>query len=165
MGYLKLVKILGPIIILIAVVAYIASLRHDVAKWRGRVYEIADVVQEVGGFKGRTKGDRAGKLVYKDVVPGVRKIGAQRDQYLQSLNNHKAALLDQSRQIMDLGAETRRLRDLSAQQAALVRKLTAQRNTWIVQRERASTRTQRLSADEEVRAAENALDALYQAGF
>ena len=165
MKWSTLLKFGLPILAVLALVAYIANLRSDAAKWRGRVHEIADVVQEVGGFQGRKKGERAGKLGYKDVAPGVRKIGARRDEYLRSLNDHKQALLDQSRQIMDLGAETRRLRDLSAQQAAMVRQLKAQRDTWIKRAERASTRTQRLSAEEEVRHAEQALDALYDAGF
>lgn len=172
MVYLKLAKILGPLLIAAAIGAYILDLRSDVAKWRGRVHDIAGVVQEVGGFRGRTKGDLAGKLGYKDVAPGIRKIGAQRDQAraeaadnLRRLNDHKSALLRQTEKVLDLAAEARRLKALSAEQEALVRRLKAERAGWIEKAERAATRTERLSAEGEARQCEEAMDALYHAGF
>lgn len=166
MGYFKLAKILVPIILIALVVGYIWSLRSDVDKWRGRVHAIADVIQEVGSFKSpHVKGDRAGKLGYKDLEKGIRKIGADRDLNARQRDQVKTALNDQTQRVLELSRATLAAREEADRQATMVRQLTAQRDSWIKRARTAATRKERLSADVEAQQMEEALDALRDANF
>jgi hypothetical protein len=165
MNYPRLAKILGPIILVGLVLGYIWHLQGDAAKWRGRVYAIADVIQEVGDFKGRSKGDRAGKLGYKDLEKGVRKIGADRDRNARERDAKAAALNDQTALVLELSRATLAARQEADRQTELARQLTVQRDTWIKRARTAATRKERLSADVEAQQMEEALDALRDANF
>lgn len=154
-----------PLLVILAIGGYIMHLRGDVAKWQGRVHHIADIVQEVGEFKGRSKGDRAGKLGYKDVEPGIRKIGSDRDAARRQVIGLKGALADQTTEILAMSQRTLAARQEADRQRELVRQLTAQRDTWINRARTAATRKERLSADVEAQQMEEALNALRDANF
>jgi hypothetical protein len=162
MGAMTLLRIGGPILLLLALAGYIAHLTNDRNGWRRTANAIT---AEAGKVAGLARKDGKPFEAKKHGIMLVRKVGEQRDGYLSDLNDHKAALLSQTQKVIDLGAETQRLRALSLQQAELVRKLTAQRDGWIKKAEQAATRTQRLSHEQEARQCEEAMDALYQAGF
>jgi hypothetical protein len=158
MGTGLLLKIGGPFVLLLAVLGYIGHLRHDRDGWKKAAVAITNELQTVGRFKGPLDPRKQG-------LKAVRRLGEQRDDYLRQLIDNKAALLRQTQLVLDLGSETQRLRAISAQQAEMVRKLKAERDGWIRKAERAATRTERLSAEQELRQCEEAMDALYQAGF
>ena len=156
MGYLKLARIFGPIVLVALLGAWIWRLDDRRAHWHKTAVDLVAVVGEVGGDP---------KLKVEKAPAAVRAIGADRDRYLAQRNANKVALVDQTRKVVDLGAETRRMRDLSAQQQQLVRTITAQRDQWIQRAESAATRTERLAAEEEARQCDEAMNALREAGF
>lgn len=163
MSYLTLIKILGPVVVIGLVLGYIGHLKHDIGsltgqrdKLRGEVTGIVGVVAEVAGVP---------KLQVRHAPAAVRRIGADRDTYYRNWQLAKGALLDQTQRVVALGAETRRLREQSDRQQALVAQLKAQRDGWIRRAQAASSRTQRLSDQQEAAACEAAMDDLYKAGF
>jgi len=153
MGYLR---ILGPILAFALLAGWGARVNQLRGEWQHKTLALVAVVAEVGGVD---------KLQVKNAGAKVREIGAARDRYRRARDAAQTALLDQTQRVVAMGEETARLRALSDRQAELVRNLTAQRDQWIKRAEQAATRVQRLSFEEEAQQCEEAMDALYQAGF
>jgi len=156
MSYLKLAKVLGPIILIGLVALAFHMVWTDRDKWKDVATRSAEKAKEVGQFK---------QVLPEDAPSAIEKIGTQKLDLLRKLNDTKEALNDQTFRVLELGQQTQRLRSEADRQRALVQQLTVQRDAWIAKAKAASTRTQRLSAEEEVRQCEEAMDALYQAGF
>ena len=95
----------------------------------------------------------------------VTEIGQARDQYRRERDNARVLVDQQSQSILALNAEGERNRREAAARAVEVARLIGERDRWIAAAQRASTRTERLSADAEAAACEAAMDRLYQEGF
>ena len=71
----------------------------------------------------------------------------------------------QSNAILALEKETQEYLQNAREQRKMVEEATRQRDIWIARARNASTRTERLSAEEEIRQCEQVLDSLYSQGF
>lgn len=175
MSYMKILKIIGPILILLALVGYIKRLDALRDGWRQAAVAIADEAQASSGLNPPAEPRKDGKppplaeeragVVRKRGLAAVGTLAAQRDEYLRQRNDNKRALLDQTARVLDLAAETQRLRAQAAEQLELVKRLKKERAALISKAERAANRTERRSCEEEIQEMEEALDALYHAGF
>jgi hypothetical protein len=123
---------------------------------QAKVQNLTRVIADVGGVP---------KLKVKDAPAAVRRIGADRDTYYGNWQGAKTALTTQTGRVVELGAETLRLRAEADQANALAAKLAAQRDGWMKRAAQAATRTQRLSDLEEARECERSMDALRDAGY
>lgn len=126
---------------------------------------------------------RAGhKQNLDDVVTALHKAGYKKtngdlaDVSVQALADSRdkaRAERDTARQLVDIQSasieELQRQSEEAAREAAAQRKLIAearkQRDAWIARARAAETRTQRLSAEQEVAECEAVLDKLYSSGF
>lgn len=95
----------------------------------------------------------------------LNQVIADRDHFKRERDNARAVLATQSETIRAYEAETNRLRAISERNAELAAAAIRDRDMWIARAEQASTRTERLSAEEELRQCEEVLNALYEADF
>jgi hypothetical protein len=92
-------------------------------------------------------------------------IHTEGQRFKRERDNARDVLEVQTESIRRYEAETKRLRQISAEQAALAARLIADRDKWIAKAKSAATRTERRSAEQELGECESVLDALYAAGF
>lgn len=102
----------------------------------------------------------------RDNVAAVTKtLASQRNQARTERDQARTLVETQSNAITVLQNETAEyIRNAEAQQR-MIAETTRQRDIWIARARSASTRTQRLSAEEEVKQCEAVLDSLYSQGF
>lgn len=101
----------------------------------------------------------------KNPEAGVRLAVSQRATYLAQRNEARGLLATQSNSIRQMERETA----AAVQQAEANRRrldgIIRERNIWIERARAAETRTERLTAEQEIAECEEAMNALYQAGF
>lgn len=129
---------------------------HDRDVAQGYVTSIGNTVAEALGVD---------KLQPKQIVPAIQEIATRRDVYKRERDNFSNSLRNQSNAVVSLQTETRRLRQQSNENLKLAQSMTRQRDGWIRKAKEAATRTERLSAEEEIKRVEEVLDALYENGF
>jgi hypothetical protein len=95
----------------------------------------------------------------------IEAIGVLRDRYRTERNEARDVVERQSASIRAAGAETARLKALSAHDRQLAEATIRERDAWIRRAQAAETRTQRLSAEAELEECNAVLDALYHDGF
>lgn len=95
----------------------------------------------------------------------VKRLADDRAVFRSERDTARGVLRVQSGKIQTLEQETTRLRQLSEENAKLARKVIEERNVWIKRAREASTRTERLLAEQELAQCEEVLDALFEAGF
>lgn len=101
----------------------------------------------------------------KNLAAATKTLHSQRTQALTERNQARALVDTQSASITALENETlEHVRNAKAQQR-LVKEATRQRDIWIARAKSASTRTERLSAEEEIEQCEMVLNSLYSQGF
>lgn len=110
-----------------------------------------DIGEKVGGY------DKLPVAVYA-VDIDRKNLRAERD-------DARGRVATQTNSIRALEAESKQAIRLAETQRMQIEELTRQRDTWIRVARNASTRTERLSAEEEAKQCEDAMDRLYQQGF
>jgi hypothetical protein len=156
MGYLKLAGGLFAALLLASLIAWGKIGWSNYHSEQAKLQYLVQVVADVSGVP---------KLKVKDSPAAVRRIGADRDTYYGNWQGAKTALTTQTGRVVELGAETLRLRAEADQANALAAKLAAQRDGWMKRAAQAATRTRRLSDLQEARECEESMDALRAAGF
>ena len=147
---------IGTLIALAGVTAWGLRVDHLRGQWKDRAVIITAAIADVAGVD---------KLSPKRAVETIWEIGRTRDQYKRERDAAKSVIITQTDSINVYEAESTRLKHQSAEYRAEIARLTKQRNHWIAEADKASTRTQRLNAEAEVKICEEAMDGLYDAGF
>ncbi len=124
--------------------------------WKSQAEGITVTIRDVAGLD---------ELEVEDASFAVRDLGADRDRAQRERDAAKRVMVEQGESIRAYRAESERLRQLSTEQRAEIARLTQQRQHWIEAAEKAATRTERLEAEVEIKICEEAMDALYEAGF
>lgn len=102
----------------------------------------------------------------RDNVDAVTKtLAEQRNKARAERDTARALVETQSNAILALEKETQEHIENARAQRKMVEEATRQRDIWIARARSASTRTERLSAEEEIRQCEQVLDSLYSQGF
>jgi hypothetical protein len=130
--------------------------KGEATTWRGKAEGITVTIRDV------TNNPR---LTVDQAPQAVRDLGAERDRIRDEREAAKGVIIRQGETIRASAAEVERLRKMSNEQRAQIIAIMKQRDHWIRQAEGAATRTQRLSAEAEIQICEEAMNALYQAGF
>lgn len=102
---------------------------------------------------------------YDDLVPVANKVGAERARYRRERDAAQGVVDVQSASIRQLGQESADAARQAQQLRQQIAAVTQQRDAWIARARAASTRTERLSAEQELAQCEAVLDRLYAAGF
>lgn len=124
--------------------------------WKSQAEGITVTIREVSGLE---------ELEVEDASQAVRNLGESRDRAQRERDGAKDVMVRQGESIRVYRAESERLRQLSTEQRAEIVRLSQQRNEWIAKAQAASTRTERLAAEAEVKICEQVMDDLYEAGF
>lgn len=126
----------------------------------------AVVVQLKNSFDGEA--DDAGRVfkpTARNAATLVKRLSDDRNQFRAERDTARNVLNVQSGKIKALTEETQRLQQLSEENAKLARKVIAERDVWIKRAREASTRAERLAAEQELAQCQEVLDALFEAGF
>lgn len=99
------------------------------------------------------------------IIPTLRVIATDRDTARRERDNFRSAAARQSTAVIALGKETARQRLRADEAVQIVKTVTRERDVWITRAKLASTRTERLACEVELKQTEEVLDALYQNGF
>lgn len=100
-----------------------------------------------------------------ELAVSVRDLDLKRKSALTERDHALMVVDNQSRSITKLEQETAEAAQRSAADRKLIAATIQQRDAWIKRAKAAETRTERLSAEEEVKECERILDELYQSGF
>lgn len=128
---------------------------HLRAKYKGYLSSITVAIVDAG-YKGSE---------FKDLEANVRSLELRRKTAITERDHALLVVDTQSRSITELQQETADAEAKSAADRKLIAATVQQRDIWIKRAKAAETRTERLSAEEEVRQCEHILDELYQSGF
>lgn len=145
----------GLAIALLLVTAWGMRVDHLRGQYRAMIDGVTIAIEESTGT--RVKREAA--------VDGVRAIALQRDRRRQERDEARHRLQRQSDAVRAWKDEADRLAQLGVENRKLVQAAIAQRDEWIRRARAAETRTERLSAEAELRETEEVLDALYASGF
>lgn len=126
------------------------------AQYRAALVEVVGVLEDVTGEGGISFGEASAR---------IRDVAGERDHYRAELNSTRHALDRQSAAVRSLEEEAERLRALSEENRRIAEATIRERDGWIARFEEASTRAERLTAEEELQRCEEVLDALFEAGF
>lgn len=102
---------------------------------------------------------------YDKLPVAVYKLDIQRARYKRERDAAQGVVEVQSSSIRALEAETAEAVRQSEQRRKQIAEVTRQRDAWIARARQAETRTERMSAEEELRECEQVLDRLYASGF
>lgn len=148
-------KLIGIGLIFSALLAYGLRNDHLRAGYKERLDTIViafkDMGEKVGGYDG--------------IVPAANKIGAERTRYKRERDEAQGVVDIQSSSIRALEQESADAQRQAEQHRRQIAEVTRQRDAWRDRARAAETRTERLSAEEELRQCEEVLDRLYQRGF
>lgn len=122
-------------------------------------------VRDIGTEVAKAQGLDPSDLDPDDIVKAVKVIVVDRDTARRERDNFKRTAATQSKRVRELSAETQRLKDQAAHNVAAVRQITRDRDHWIAEAEKAAERTTELPPADELKKAEEALDAIYHSGF
>lgn len=147
---------LGSGIAILLLLAWALRLDDLRSGWKSRYEGLSTVVVEMAGPEAMVKGDPA---------QTVRNLAKQRDIARRERDAAKNIMIQQGESIRLYKEESDRLRKLSTEQRAEIVRLSQQREVWIAKAEAASTRTERLAAEAEVKICEQVMDELYANGF
>ena len=120
--------------------------------------QLTEAVATIKRLTGREVG-------YGKISAAIVDIHGEGQQFKRERDNARDVLAVQTESIRRYEAETKRLRQISAEQAQLAARLIADRDKWIAKAKSAATRTARLSAEQELEECNGVLDSLYAAGF
>lgn len=148
-------KLIGTALIVSALLAYGLRNDHLRAGYKARLDTIRIAFRDMG-----EKVDGYGNL-----VPVANKIGAERTRYRRERDEAQAVVDVQSDSIRTLEQEHADAMRQAEQRRKQIAEVTRQRDAWKARAQSAETRTERLSAEEELRQCEEVLDRLYQRGF
>lgn len=155
-------KLIGTALILVGLVSALAlHLRNDEKVRRvlaGRTAQL-DTIR----IAFRDMGEKVSG--YDDIVPAANKVGAERARYKREREEAQAVVDVQSDSIRALEYERADAMRQAVQRMKQIAEVTRQRDAWKARAKSAETRTERLSAEEELRQCEEVLDRLYQRAF
>lgn len=146
---------IGMAVALAITVAHDRRLEHLRA---GYADQLGGITQTVEKLTGR-------KIKVASVSAEIITIHDEGQRYHRERDNARGVVETQSASIRDYEAETKRLKAISAEKGRLAEKLMADRNVWIAKAKAASTRLEKLSAEQELKECDNVLDSLFAAGF
>lgn len=126
------------------------------AGWAEDFRDVQKATLEVSGRK---------TLKRDNVATEIRNIGMLRDVYKAERDGARQSLSTQSLAVKELERQSEASRKVSAENRAKIRQLLESRAKWIAKAEAAATRTERLSAEEEIAQCERAMDELFNEGF
>lgn len=154
-GWLRLALKFAPWLALALFVGWAARVNHLRGNHLQSLHEVADTLGEA----------LSAKIGVSQLVPAANRLAGQRDQYLRERENARAVIQRQADSINALHDESERLAKLSEKDRALAKEMIRQRDVWIATAKAASTRTERLSAEQELEQCDAVLNALFDAGF
>lgn len=102
---------------------------------------------------------------YNDIPKAVVRIDLERARYRRERDAAQGVVDVQSSSIRALEQETNAAQASAAANRKLIVEVTRQRDAWIARARSAETRTERLSAEEELKQCNDVLDRLYSQGF
>lgn len=108
---------------------------------------------------------KLGRVKYPDIPGAVTGVLEEGEKLRRERDNARAVVKAQSDSITAYEAETQRLTRLSEENRKLAEAVIRERDTWIRRARSAETRTERLSAEQELEECNAVLDALYREGF
>lgn len=156
MGYLKLARILGPLIVIALLTAWALRLNNRRAYWQ-------DITVAVTSVLGNAVDNP--KLKPGKAVETAREVVRTRDQYQRERDSANQALVVQGQSILDAEVVAAKAKADAARAVLGVKKLTEQRDIWIAKARAAATPTERLTCEQELANVEETLDALRNSGF
>lgn len=129
----------------------------------GRLDRANSLISETRGAVAQVAGVKS--VESKNLVTTIRDIGTKMGVLQRERDSYKLTSETQSRSIRALEEETRRAKAEAARATASARQAIRQRDKWIAEAESRSRRTEPMELQREAQQMEDALDALYEAGF
>jgi len=148
-------KLVGAGLIIAALLAYGLRNDHLRAGYKERLDTIRIAFEDMGE---KVKG-------YDSLVPAANKIGAERARYLRERDQERAANEVMAGSVQRLAAETTVAVQESEEAHRKLAKLEKERDRWIARARAAETRTERLTAEQEVAECVEAMSNLRRQGF
>lgn len=146
----------GLSIALLLVGAWALRVDHLRAGYKDTLDVIVRTVERLGGKK---------KLTYAKVTAEILTIHADGEQYKRERDNARETVTVQSESIIRLKDESEQARAKAKHLQQLVARLTADRDVWIQRAQEASTRLERLTAEQEAKECDDVLNSIREASF
>lgn len=149
-------KIIGSAFVFLSLLGY--GLRNDHLRggYKAKLEAVVLAVVQIGEPRPSS---------YDKLPDTVRKIDGDRQGFKKERDDARAVVDLQSNSITQLEQEGSEARAKAEANRKLVAETMRQRDAWIQRARAAETRTERLSAEEELRECEAVLDSLRQQGF